>query len=146
METIRSRDFLHNLLFSDSDIDAICSHPRWTEQHLAAELKKILDEGLCREDEILAEFKQDYPNLLRWYNGATDIDFLSCFKPLTAFEEKDPEWLIPYAFLVGRDVDSAVRFLYGLRGWESPPSRRELVQLRDRYSNAFSSHRPRHRP
>lgn len=104
METIRSRDFLHNLLFSDSDIDAICSHPGWTEQHLAAELKKILDEGLCREDEIFAEFKQDYPNLLRWYNGATDIDFLSCFKPLTAFEEKDPEWLIPYRMPKGQIV------------------------------------------
>lgn len=51
-----------------------------------------------------------------------------------------------HAFLIGRDVDDPVRFLYGLRGWESPPSRRELEQLRDRYSNAFSSHRPRHRP
>lgn len=102
METIRSREFLHNLLFSDQNIDCICSHPGWTEQLLAKELKKILDEGLCREDEIFAEFKQDYPDLLRWYNGATDTSFLSCFKPLTAFEEKDPEWLIPYRIPKGQ--------------------------------------------
>lgn len=54
-----------------------------------------------------------------------------------------------HAFLIGRDVDSAVRFLYGLRGWESPPSRREREQygerLGDRFGHLFSDHLPRHR-
>lgn len=103
METI-TRDFLHNLRFSDSDIDAICSHPGWTEKKLAAELKTLLDEGLCSEDYLFSDFEATYPDLLTPYSGAADGSFLACFKPLTAFEEKEPEWLIPYRMPKGQIV------------------------------------------
>jgi len=98
VRTIRTRDFLHNLRFSDSDIDAICSHG-WTEKKLAAELKKLLDEGLCREDEIYDDFIKTYPDWMIPQEIISSADPFSSFNfftipDLTDEERKPPEFIV----------------------------------------------------
>ena len=86
---------MKQLNFTDSEVEIITSHPGWTKQTLSKQLKKLIDEGLCRESDIHDEFIEVYSDLLTPYNAVSDTSFLSCFKPLTAFAEVEPEWLIP---------------------------------------------------
>lgn len=61
---------MNDLGFTQDEIQAILSHPGWTERKLSEELKRLLNEGLCSEDEIHNDFIQTYSDsLLIPYTG-----------------------------------------------------------------------------
>ena len=99
---MKYRDYFHQLSFSDSEIDSVLSHPGWTEAKLYRELKALLDEGLCNEAEIHDGFIETYADsLLKQYDSRSN-SFLQCFKPLSSFDEIEPEWLVPHRIPKGQ--------------------------------------------